>query len=174
MDFKILTIYFAIIIILLCIIHRMLTRKNNNKEPYDDMLKEKMSLLGIKASNPEIKKIVSEIYFDPNKVDKEDAERMFIYEITTLYFRGARGCLPHLRELARRYLYVLQNSPAGEEDKVSQVYFHKLKILDMKLHSEYMTLKQEKECCQDIYNIEQTIVRYINERYYKIITNREI
>ena len=119
MDFKILTIYFTIIIILLCVIHRMLTRKKN-ANPYDDMLKEKMSLLDIKATNPEIKKIISEIYFDPNKIDKEDAEKMFIYEIVTLYFRGARGCLPHLRELARRYLCVLQNSPDGEDGKAGK------------------------------------------------------
>lgn len=167
MDFKILTIYFTIIIILLCVIHRMLTRKKN-ANPYDDMLKEKMSLLDIKATNPEIKKIISEIYFDPNKIDKEDAEKMFIYEIATLYFRGARGCLPHLRELARRYLCVLQNSPDGEDDKVSQEYFHKLRVLDMKLHSEYMTVKQEKECCNDIYNIEREIIRYINRRYNEL------
>ena len=169
MDFKILTIYFVIIIILLCIIYRMLVRKNN-EEPHEDMLEKKMSLLGIKAINPEIKKIVSEIYFDPDKIDKEDAENMFIYEIATLYFRGN---LPHLKNLARKYLRVLQSSHTMV-DAVSEVYLHQLKILDMKIHTEYMTVGQEKECVEEIYNIEQKIVRYINERYNRIITNREI
>lgn len=173
MDFKILTIYFAAIIILLCVIYRMLVRKNN-EEPYDNILDKKMSLLDIKATNPEIKKIVSEIYFDPDKVDKEDAENMFTYEIATLYFRGIRGNLSHRRELASKYLRVLQSNHTGIVDEVSQIYLHKLKILDMKIHSEYMTLKEEKECFKEIYDIEQKIIRYINERYYKVITNREI
>lgn len=172
MDFKILTIYFAAIIILLCIIYRMLVRKNN-EEPHDNILDKKMNLLGIKAINPEIKKIVSEIYFDPDKIDKEDAENMFIYEIATLYFRGIRGNLPHLKNLARKYLRVLQSSHTTV-DAVSEVYLHQLKMLDMKIHTEYMTVGQEKECVEETYNIEQKIVRYINERYNKIITNREI
>lgn len=172
MDFKILTIYFAAIIILLCIIYRMLVRKNN-EEPHEDMLEKKMSLLGIKATNPEIKKIVSEIYFDPDKIDKEDAENMFIYEISTLYFRGIRGNLPHLKNLARKYLRVLQSSHTTV-DAVSEVYLHQLKILDMKIHTEYMTVGQEKECVEETYNIEQKIVRYINERYNRIIANKEI
>ena len=173
MDFKILTIYFAIIIILLCVIYRMLVRKNN-EEPHDNILDKKMNLLSIKAVNLEIKKIVSEIYFDPDKIDKEDAENMFIYEIATLYFRGIRGNLPQRRDLARRYLRVLQSTNTRVDDSVSQVYFHKLKMLDMKLHSEYLTVEEEKECCNDIYNIEQKIIRYINERYNRIITTKEI
>lgn len=173
MDFKILTIYFATIIILLCIIYRMLVRKNN-EEPYDNILDKKMNLLGIKAVNPEIKKIVSEIYFDPDKIDKEDAENMFTYEIATIYFRGIRVNFSHRREIARKYLCVLQSDLTSGVDMVSQIYLYKLKILDMKINSEYMTLKQEKECFKKIDDVEQKITRYIDERYYKIITNREI
>ena len=173
MDFKILTIYFAAIIILLCIIYRMLVRKNN-EEPYDDMLSKKISLLGIKATNPEIKNIVSGIYFDPDKIDKEDAENMFTYEIATIYFRGIRLNFPNRRELARKYLRVLQSNLTSEVDMVSQLYLHKLKMLDMKISSEYMALKQEKECFKKIDDVEQKITRYINERYNKIIADKEI
>lgn len=173
MDFKILTIYFAAIIVLLCIIYKMLVSGKNNGKIYDNVLDEKISLLGIKTINPEIEKIVSEIYFDPEKIDKEDAENMFIYEIATLYFRGIRLSFPHRRDLARRYLRVLQ-SGYSINDTVSQVYFYKLKILDMKLHSEYMTLEEEGKCVKDAHDIEQKIIRYINERYNKIVTNKEI
>lgn len=173
MDFKILTIYFAIIIILLCVIYRMLVGGKTDSKPYNYMLEEKISLLGIKAINHEVKMIVSGIYFDPEKIDKEDAENMFINDIAIMSFR-IRGSFEYRRNLAERYLRILQNDH-GSEDKISQVYLNKLKMLNMKLHStKYITLEQEDKYIKDIHNIEREMVEYINERYNKIIADKEI